>query len=92
MIHSLLKSLPLYLALAASAAVGVPAQTEHRYLAPGIVPRHHLQPPHQSTDELTAPIPAAIKKRSSKQGLGVKRVTNAMRLANGLPPLAPRKL
>ncbi|KAG8926725.1 hypothetical protein FRC01_008441 [Tulasnella sp. 417] len=90
MVHSLIKSLFLYSVLATSAALAAPAQTKH--LPPGVIPRDHLELPHPSTDELTAPAAAAIKERSSEQGLGVKRVTNAMRIANGLPPLAPRKL
>ncbi|KAG8898781.1 hypothetical protein FRC01_010762 [Tulasnella sp. 417] len=93
MVHSLLKSLFLYSALSASAALAAPAhQAQTDRLASGMVPQGHLQSPHSSPDGTNAYIPAAIDKRSSGHGPRAKKVTNAMRLANGLPPLAPRKL
>ncbi|KIO22608.1 hypothetical protein M407DRAFT_27865 [Tulasnella calospora MUT 4182] len=92
MVQSLLKSLFLYSALVASAILAAPAhQHESKPLA-RVSPREYLDSPHPVAAGLNAPIPATIGKRSKERGGRVKKVTNAMRLANGLPPLAPRKL
>lgn len=98
MVHSVFKSLLLYFALFASTLVfAAPAhqhQTEHTVepIVRRVSPRDSLRPPYPLAAELNAPIPAAIGKRSQKYGGGPKKVTNAMRFAHGLPPLAPRKL
>ncbi|KIO22611.1 hypothetical protein M407DRAFT_27868 [Tulasnella calospora MUT 4182] len=92
MVQSLLKSLFLYSALAASAVLAAPAHHQSEPLERGVVPREYLRSPYPLTDGLTAPISEAISKRSLEQGGGPKKVTNGMRIANGLPPLAPRKL
>lgn len=93
MVQSLLKSLFLYGVLAASAVLAAPAhQHESAPLARGISPRQYLQPPHPPASGLTVTTPETIGKRSPKAGGRVKKVTNAMRMANGLPPLPPRKL
>ncbi|KAG9044359.1 hypothetical protein FS837_008268 [Tulasnella sp. UAMH 9824] len=93
MVQSLLKSLFLYGVLAASAVLAAPAhQHDSAPLARGISPRQYLQPPHPQASGLTVTIPETIGKRSPKAGGRVKKVTNALRMANGLPPLPPRKL
>lgn len=90
MVHLLLKSLFLYSALAVLAAPTHQHQTER--LIRGASPREELHPPHLLTGALREPVSAAIDKRSQEEGGGVRKVTNAIRIANGLPPLAPRKL
>ncbi|KAG8924240.1 hypothetical protein FRC00_005324 [Tulasnella sp. 408] len=93
MVQSLLKSLFLYGVFAASAVLAAPAhQHESAPLARGISPRQYLQSPHPPAAGLTVTTPETIGKRSPKVGGRVKKVTNAMRMANGLPPLPPRKL
>ncbi|KAG9043511.1 hypothetical protein FS837_009471 [Tulasnella sp. UAMH 9824] len=94
MIHSLLKSLFLYSALATYAVLAAPAHHDlGEFVARGVSPREYLHSPHQVAPGLTAPNHAAIGKRLQKQGGGrPKKVTNAMRFAMGLPPLPPRSL
>lgn len=93
MVQSLLKSLFLYGVLATSAVLAAPAhQHESAPLARGISPRQYLQSPHPLAAGLTVATPETIGKRSPKAGGRVKKVTNAIRLANALPPLPPRKL
>ncbi|KIO22606.1 hypothetical protein M407DRAFT_245103 [Tulasnella calospora MUT 4182] len=93
MVQSLLKSLFLYSALAASAVLAAPAhQHQSEPVAQGVSHREYHVSPHPLAGELPAPNPVAIRKPSQAQGGGHQRVTNAMRIAKGLPPLAPRKL
>lgn len=93
MVHSLLKSLFLYSALVASVVLAVPAHLhEGKPLARDVAPRDYLYSPYPLAPGLTETVPAAVGKSLQKRGGVPKKVTNAMRLANGLPPLAPRKL
>lgn len=92
MAYSALKSFVLYFAFLASALVFA-------------VPAHlHQTEPHlggvdfQKDQLLSHPrapgrIAAVGSQRSREENTAVgKRITNAVRIANGLPPLAPRRL
>ncbi|KAG9025055.1 hypothetical protein FS837_005100 [Tulasnella sp. UAMH 9824] len=93
MVHSLLRSLFLYSALVTSAVLAVPAHLrEGKPLPRDVAPRDYLYSPYPLAPGLAPTLPAAIEKGVRKRGDVPKKVTNAMRLANGLPPLAPRKL
>lgn len=92
MARSVLKSLFLYFAFSVSARVfAAPAhqhQTEHH-------PRGVVLQEDQLLSNPRAAAPNAIVggQHSRKDNTAVgKRVTNAMRIANGLPPLVPRRL
>ncbi|KIO22602.1 hypothetical protein M407DRAFT_245099 [Tulasnella calospora MUT 4182] len=92
MVHSLLKSLVLYLACAMSAVVLAVSAHHHQTEAHG---REMARRGNQllSLPRAAAPITVMGSQRSRKgSNPAGKRVTNAMRFAKGLPPLAPRKL
>lgn len=93
MAHALFKSLFLYSALAASAVLAAPAhQHQAAPLARDVSPREFLHSLHLFEAEPIIPVPAGIGQRSQEQGGGPTKIANAMRIANGLPPLAPRRL
>ncbi|KAG8946338.1 hypothetical protein FRC04_011884, partial [Tulasnella sp. 424] len=102
MVHSLLKSLFLFSTLATSVILAAPAHHHHPVgrgseplVAGGVSRREDLPLSHPWADGLTAPASIAAGKRSEgvkENAIVEKRITNAMRIANGLPPLAPRKL
>ncbi|KIO22609.1 hypothetical protein M407DRAFT_27866 [Tulasnella calospora MUT 4182] len=90
MVQSLLKSLFLYSALAASAVLAAPAhQPQSDPIARGVSPREYLHSPRQLAARLTTPIPGSISRRSKDEGGRVKKVTNAMRIAKGYRDLIP---
>lgn len=90
MVHSLLKSLFLYSTLALSVVLAAPT---HQDTGRGVASRKDVQFSHPWAADLTGPISIVTGKHSEEtKNVAEKRMTNAMRIANGLPPLAPRKL
>lgn len=90
MVQSLLQSLFLFSILTLSVVLAAPAY--HR-TGRSVSNREGLPLSHPWAADMTGSISIVTGKRSEgTKSVGEKRVTNAMRLANGLPPLAPRKL
>ncbi|KAG8942885.1 hypothetical protein FRC04_003460 [Tulasnella sp. 424] len=97
MVHSFFKSLFLFSTLAASVVLAAPAQlhqpVDRRAVVAGDVSRREDLPlSYPWVGGSTASTPVEKRSEGVKKAIGPKRVTNAMRIANGLPPLAPRKL
>ncbi|KIO27537.1 hypothetical protein M407DRAFT_243310 [Tulasnella calospora MUT 4182] len=92
MVHSLLKSFVLYFAFVISAVV-LAAPAHHHPTEAHAREMARRGNPLLSLPRAAAPISMKGSQRSWKErNAAGKRVTNAMRFAKGLPPLAPRKL